>query len=743
MRVAILTDIGEAAYHVGDEAIAHGAIHQLHQRGVSDLLLLTRDPAGTRRRFGDVATARTLDLPWHPVSCRCELHAVRAFMAGHTVAPPDGVPALAATLRDVDALLIAGGGNLNSTWRWLLYERAAVALIAATLGKPVVISGQTLGPELTEPDSAALQGLLSTATLVGLRDDLSLTLAARLCPGHPGLRRCHDDATILPAAPRSRSRSARRPIVAATFSPATGEVPREEAARAYARLLDHVAAAIGGTVTLLPHQATPGAPDGDVAFHAEVAAHLATLATLSPVRGALETAQRTAEATVAVTNRYHPAVFALAAGVPVLAVAPDQYTAVRFDGAMSTWGVTSQPVPLQSLVEAAREPDVWRDLAARIDAVVADREDQSEALRAARPAVARAHTAWWDDVVAALATPGEAVPAAVTEPGDEVVPPDGSAPRVSVIIPAFNPGPLLGEALMSVRTQTMPAWEAIVVDDGSTEDLSWVDSLDPRVRRIRQDNRGLSAARNRGLDAAQTDLVALLDADDLWHPAKLERQLPLFAEADVALVAADFVEVDAAGRLHGDGYAKEDLSWPSLVRGNGIGVSTVVMRRDVALGLGGFDESLRQAEDWDLWLRIARGHQMAKVPHVLAAYRQHGGQMTRDYMALRANELRVLAKQVGTEAGAPENVALARQAMRTMDRNAGKQAYHRVIRTPLNRPHEAMLHAVRAVRLAPGYVLTRLGARAVRLVRPPDRLLGPPPGGPGTRRPSARSRRAG
>src|SRR5438128_1933814 len=98
-------------------------------------------------------------------------------------------------------------------------------------------------------------------------------------------------------------------------------------------------------------------------------------------------------------------------------------------------------------------------------------------------------------------------------------------PRVSVIIPAYDPGPYLEEALQSVIAQTYTDWEAIVVDDGSKQDLSFVAQMHPKIRYIRQDNAGVSAARNRGIAESTGEFIALLDADDLWLPEKLARQV--------------------------------------------------------------------------------------------------------------------------------------------------------------------------------------------------------------------------
>ncbi|MDN5571186.1 MAG: polysaccharide pyruvyl transferase family protein, partial [Propionibacteriaceae bacterium] len=198
MRVAIQGDIGQPVYHVGDEAMVHAAIDKLSRRGVHDPVLFTRDVAHTRHYFGaGVEAVRTLAFPWPPADRERYLNEIKAVMAGEAAAlpPHDQVFAVIETLRGVDALFIAGGGNLNSRYGWLLYERAAMAHIAVALGKQVVIGGQTLGPELSDADRGTLANLLGNASLVGLREDASLRLARALAPGHPALRPCFDDAS--------------------------------------------------------------------------------------------------------------------------------------------------------------------------------------------------------------------------------------------------------------------------------------------------------------------------------------------------------------------------------------------------------------------------------------------------------------------------------------------------------------------------------------------------------------------
>lgn len=390
VRVAIQGDIGQQAYHVGDEAMVHAAVEQFARRGIDSVVLLTRDQTQTRQHFGTWADATpTLVFPWPAADRERYLGEIKAVVAGRTDALPghDQVFGVIQTLRGVDALFIAGGGNMNSKFGWLLHERAAMAHIAAQLGKPVIIGGQTLGPELSDNDRHTLAELLTRAQLVGLREDDSLALARELVPEHPGLRAVLDDASDLPD-PTPAVEPATGPTIAATFSPPES-TPQPLAARAYARLLQAAATQLDAEVVLLPHMAVPGAGDGDEAFHAQVAEHLSVPADLRPIAPALETAARTRTAAAVVTSRYHPVVFACAAGKPALAVAPDEYTRVRLAGALNRFGRRQQVPTLDELVAAETVRPEWL-------------QSLSQPVRRPEPGLLAAQAQWWDEVATAL-----------------------------------------------------------------------------------------------------------------------------------------------------------------------------------------------------------------------------------------------------------------------------------------------------------------------------------------------------
>ena len=221
----------------------------------------------------------------------------------------------------------------------------------------------------------------------------------------------------------------------------------------------------------------------------------------------------------------------------------------------------------------------------------------------------------------------------------------GDRATVAVIIPTFNQARFLGEAIKSVLAQTHPAAEIIVVDDGSTDNPETVVAEFPSVRLIRQDNRGLSAARNTGLRSCQTTYVVFLDSDDRLLPNALEAGLACMAtRPDCAFVSGgcrlisedgDPLGPDRVNPIEGDPHL-------SLLRANPIVVHSVLFRRDILLSENGFDETLRRCEDYDLYLRIVPKYSIAIHREIVAEYRRHGTNMSNDYVGQLKVVLHVL-----------------------------------------------------------------------------------------------------
>ncbi len=214
-------------------------------------------------------------------------------------------------------------------------------------------------------------------------------------------------------------------------------------------------------------------------------------------------------------------------------------------------------------------------------------------------------------------------------------------PSVSVVIPAYNLARYLPQAIDSALAQSCPAAEVIVVDDGSLDETpELLASYGDRIRILRQENRGLSAARNAGAAVARGDLLAFLDADDVWLPTKLEKQIARFeADGGIGLAHCGVEEIDGSGNVIGcrldglEGWVSEDmlLFERGVILGGGSGC---VMLRSLFEEVGGCNPSLSTSADWDLYYRIARLRRVAFVAEPLLRYRFHASNMHADIAAM-------------------------------------------------------------------------------------------------------------
>ena len=225
-------------------------------------------------------------------------------------------------------------------------------------------------------------------------------------------------------------------------------------------------------------------------------------------------------------------------------------------------------------------------------------------------------------------------------------------PMVSVIIPSYNHSHFVSEAIDSVLAQTYPHRAIIVIDDGSTDRTSEVVAHYPGVRYVWQRNRGLPAARNRGIQESRGEYVVFLDADDRLLPQHLEISLEAFrSHPEVEWVCGEF-------RCFGTG----EPMWPhdhrnhrcerfpdlfgSLLRFNCIGAPhTKMYRREVLVKTGGFDERLRSCEDWELYLRLSRHAPLYCHHQLIAEYRLTDEQASRRRHVMLKWDFHVLRMQ--------------------------------------------------------------------------------------------------
>lgn len=217
--------------------------------------------------------------------------------------------------------------------------------------------------------------------------------------------------------------------------------------------------------------------------------------------------------------------------------------------------------------------------------------------------------------------------------------------KVTIVIPAYNAGAFIQETLTSVIKQTYQDWQAIVVNNFSSDNTKEIVTSfqDPRITVVDFANHGvIAASRNHGISLAHSPFIAFLDADDLWYPEKLARCLDAL-EAGCDIVSHGEVYRYADGSQHNHDYGPTERSTYErlLIDGNCFSTSAVVCHRGLLQSLGGFDESPQYvtAEDYDLWLRImARGARAEILPDMLGEFRIHSNSasssLTRHFCAV-------------------------------------------------------------------------------------------------------------
>ena len=431
-RVLVIGDIGQHTYHVGDEAMTIASAAALSEGGAA-VTLMTRDVGHSARYIGAAVHHEAAQheagapyeylpfflFPWAPAERELTLAALECVLAQlhadrerpsvtelvalpQVQALPEVLHPLAQTVErmvefadaiaTMDAVVVSGGGNLNSRYGWLLYERAAAVRAAEYAGVPVYVTGQSLGPVLSPEDAQVLERMLRTARSVTVREHSSLAwcrergIDARLSV---------DDATdYLPASPARTLHYAE----GVSAGQALDELPEryvcvtvnectEQQAQQIAHLLDNMWREHGYVPVFLIHFGDPQNPEsGDIQVHQRIAEQLSpsTPATLLPILHADQSVTVHRAAAFTLTSRYHPAVFSAAAGIPVLALVPDAFTQMRVGGALRQYGLGEFTLPLGML--AGGVPELMVAAALRHAAVASDarRTELLEVLRTER-----------------------------------------------------------------------------------------------------------------------------------------------------------------------------------------------------------------------------------------------------------------------------------------------------------------------------------------------------------------------
>ena len=227
----------------------------------------------------------------------------------------------------------------------------------------------------------------------------------------------------------------------------------------------------------------------------------------------------------------------------------------------------------------------------------------------------------------------------------------GSPPGISVVIPCYNYARFLAQAVDSCLIQNYPAFEVIVVDDGSKDNTAEVAAkYGDRIRYIYQQNAGLPSARNTGIKAARYPFVCFLDADDLFLPnyftTIMQRLAGLTSDFGLIVANHEYVDIDGkplANRRYDHEWNREITVRDILIRSR-FQPSGVITRRDIYEECGYFDPPLRSSEDRDMWIRITAKHRAWRMGDVFVQIRKHGNNMSNNADRMRTNMRTVLVK---------------------------------------------------------------------------------------------------
>ncbi|HEX4154011.1 MAG TPA: glycosyltransferase family A protein [Acidobacteriaceae bacterium] len=274
---------------------------------------------------------------------------------------------------------------------------------------------------------------------------------------------------------------------------------------------------------------------------------------------------------------------------------------------------------------------------------------------------------------------------------------------VDVIIPSYNGAKYLPFALDSVLAQSFDDWRILVVDDGSTDHTPeviapYLDRLGAKIRYIKQENQGISAARNTAIKAATAEFLAFLDADDVWLPCRLSDSLELLRRRpEIGLTYGGITLIDAAGQP-GQTFTGSKKNMATRIgpqiycRDIHIPCVTVTVRRQCITEAGAFDESMRVTEDRDLWFRIVQRYDAGFIPKALAYYRVSPDSMTTDPERMLEAQLRFIHRYYGSQGCGlgRRQLALSRAYVECAQTYAKKR-----------RPWKALGNSLKAVALLP------------------------------------------
>ncbi|MBN9188287.1 polysaccharide pyruvyl transferase family protein [Microbacterium sp.] len=404
MRAVLIGDVGwEHQYHLGDEAMTEAAVAALRARGVADITLIAGDPAVSSPFYGIPAIRRFgFHTPWSRAEHERTLQRVDEALA-HGEPFDDRSRAIFDAVRDSDAVVIAGGGNLNSRHVHHLFERLALVRVARHFGKTVLVSSQTVGPDLDDVDEPLVSEILVAATMVGAREQATYELLRRLAADPERIRLTTDDAILLRPDADDRAFaddlltdvSERYVVGSFTMHPGTSLVPTAEYHRVVGASLRSLSQQLDADIVLVPHVSSLHADvrqADELAHDAIAAAADSDRVRVLPMMTARRAIAVMNGATLAISERYHPIVFAPATRTPVISLVTSRYSSIRMGGVLESYGLGAYAIPTEC----------WSEGVVGAAAAELTRPEVAAHLQRVDEIRSREQNAWWDALIAAI-----------------------------------------------------------------------------------------------------------------------------------------------------------------------------------------------------------------------------------------------------------------------------------------------------------------------------------------------------
>ena len=381
-NIGILTDIGNPSWHVGDDAIALSSFKQIKDAGHTPYLF-THDATRSQQLVPGANFLRSIEFPELPLEREEFFLSAQDFSDFRRNPVADEL----AQLHHLDALIIGGGGSINSYFSRLLLERSLFAQYAKHIGLPVAISGQSVGPLLLGHEEQAVRRLFDSADLIGVRGPFSKKEAQKYTSKE--IYVAHDDAICFSGVENLRGGD----FIAGCFNDAHAAFPTSTSAALIAATLDRLSKATGLTTKLISHMADSAKQDQDVAFHEAIAQHMSTPVEVFNPAHPSQLVPALQGASLSVTNRFHQGVFAMTSAIPTLLLAPNLYANLRMTDLLANLGLDPNWVLPEAALDAVESYQA-------IDQFVALANQISSHLQSRMPKLHTDTKRWWQQVVA-------------------------------------------------------------------------------------------------------------------------------------------------------------------------------------------------------------------------------------------------------------------------------------------------------------------------------------------------------